>query len=280
MEKYKSPTIEQVEGTVNKARIFLEKQKKDLKTIEQDLVNLFTVRSDFKKLRKVVLAVKDISMKDEAFASSFRVFTNLVLQGYLCFIVMGIRRHIKSDNKSISLRGLLERIKNNSNYISKSYFISLYHCEDIGPVGIMANEEELSNEEKKAINDRAKDEVKKMWKETAEKRWKELSGGCESLPPKLVGGDIDELKECVKYIEDLADKYIAHLDKKRKPSKVSLNIIDKGLSKIEEIYKKYSELLTGTCFVSLTSVPQFNDQKFFDEFKNWLVEIFKRGATE
>ena len=268
----------------DEAKIFLEKWKKDLKAIERDLVNLFTVRSDFEKLRKAVLAVKDIPPKDEAFVISFKVFTNLVLMGYVAFIVMGIRRHIKFNEKSISILGLLEGIKKHPEYISKSYFISLYHCEDIKPVGLWESEEfkKISDEEKKAIDDRAKNEVKKMWKETAEKEWEELvrEGSDESLPPEVVEKDINELKGCVKDIENLADKYIAHLDRKRGPSKVSLNIIDNGLSKIEKIYKKYSRLLTGSSFVSLEPVPQFNDQKFFDEFEKWLVEKLGKNTTE
>ena len=135
----------------------------------------------------------------------------------------------------------------------------------------------ISDEEKKAIDDRTKEMMKEMWKETAEKRWKELSGDYESLPPEAIGSDINELKECVKDIEDVADEHIAHLDRNRKPPKVSLNTIDKGLSKIEEIYKKYSELLTDSSLNSLEAIAQFNNKKFFDEFEKWLVETFKGG---
>lgn len=261
----------------------MEKWKKDLKAIEQDLRGLFTTRGHFEKFRKVVLAVKGISPKDKAFSSSFNVFTDLVRIGYATFIVMGIRRHIKSKDKhndSISLLGLLEKIKKHSKYISKSYFISLYHCEDIELVGHMVNEKELSDEEKKAIDDRAKNEAKEMCKETAVKEWKELLGDCESLSPEIIERDICDLKCFSDTIEDLADKYIAHLDRNRKPPEITLNKIDKSLSKIEEIYKKYSKLLTGSSFNSLEPVPQFNDKEFFDEFENWLVEMFKRGTTE
>jgi len=273
------------------AEDFLEKWKKDLKAIEQDLSGLFIVRSAFEKLRKVVLAVKDISPKDEAFVSSFKVFADLVLQGYVAFIVMGIRRHMKPNKderkfkyerrfKSISLVGLLEGISKHPEYISKSYFISLYHCEDIEPEGSMVNEEDLSDEEKKAIDDRAKVKARKICKEGAEGKWKKLSGDCEFLPPEVVEKDIKELKECVEDIEDFADKYIAHLDRKRKPSKLTLNKIANSLSKIEELYKKCSELLTGSFPSSLEPVSQFSDKKFFDEFEKWLVKKFSKETTE
>jgi hypothetical protein len=258
---------------IDEAKI-LDDWRGDLKTIEQDLGGLFIIRSAFEKLRKVVLVVEDIPPKDKAFVSSFKVFTDLVLQGYVAFIVMGIRRHIKFNEKSISILGLLEGIKKHPEYISKSYFISLYHCEDIEPEGSMVNEEDLSDEEKKAIDNQAKNETKERCKKGAEKDWEELvrEGSGESLPPEVVEKDIKELKKRVKNIEYLADKYIAHIDRKRRPSKVSLNKIDNGLSKIEKIYKKYLRLLTGSSPVSLEPVPQFNDQKFFDEFEKWLVE--------
>lgn len=266
----------------DEAKIFLEKWKKDLTTIEQDLGGLFIVRSAFEKLCKVMLAVKDIPLKDKAFASSFKVFTDLVLQGYVAFIVMGIRRHIKSNDNSISLLGLLEKIKKNSKYISKSYFISLYHCEDVEPVGSMVNEEELSDEDKKAIDDRARNEAKEICKEGAEKDWKGLvrEGSDESLPSEVVEKDIKELEECVKDIEDLADKYIAHIDRERGPSNVSLNKIDESLFKIQEIYKKYSRLLTSSALDLSKPVPQFNDKEFFDEFEKWLVEKLSKETTE
>lgn len=264
----------------DEAKIFLEKWKKDLKAIEQDLVYSFALRRDFEKLRKVVFAVKDIPRKDKALASSFNVFTNLVLQGYVAFIAMGIRRHIKSNDNSISLLGLLEKIKKNSKYISKSYFISLSHWENARASGHMVNEEKLSDEEKKAIDDRAKDEIKKICKERAEKEWEELiEGSDESLPPEVIEEDICELECSAKNIEYFADKYIAHLDKNRKPPDLTLKKIDKSLSKIEEIYQKYAKLLTGSFLSSLESVPQFNDKKFFDEFKEWLVEKLGKEAT-
>lgn len=97
--------------STNKAEI-IEKWKKDLKVIEQDLVDLFTFKSIFEKFRKIVVVFENKSLKDKAFVSSFNVFANLVLRSYIVFIVMGIRRHIKSEENSISLLGLLDGIKN------------------------------------------------------------------------------------------------------------------------------------------------------------------------
>jgi hypothetical protein len=266
---------------IDEAKI-LDDWRGDLKTIKQDLGGLFIVRTAFEKLRKVVLAVEGIPPKDKAFASSFNVFTNLVLQGYVAFIAMGIRRHIKSDDSSISLLGLLEKIKKNSKYISKSYFISLYHCEDIEPEGSMVNEEDFSDEEKKAIDNQAKNETKERCKKRAEKDWEELvgKGSDESLLPEVIEEDICELECSAKNIEYFADKYIAHLDENRKPPDLTLEKIDKSLSKIEEIYKKYSRLLTGSALDLSKPVPQFNDKEFFDEFEKWLVEKLGKKTTE
>jgi len=80
------------------------------------------------------------------------------------------------------------------------------------------------------------------------------------------------LKDSAKGIEDFADKYVAHHDRERDNIGVSINMIDQALENLEKIYKKYLMLVEGCALTSLTPTPQFNDQKFFDEFEIWLKE--------
>ena len=232
----------------------LEKWKKDLESIEYDLMGLNALRRDFKKLRKVVkvvLSVKDCK-KDEPFLSSFGAFANLVLQGYVTFIVMGIRRQLKAKGNEISLIGILEDIKQNNQYISKKYLISLY----------LLRYQDVSNHNKEIL------------KEMAEGDWKKLVGDYEYLPSEVVENDIKKLKDSAKEIEYFADKYVAHHDRERDDIKagVTLNKIDPALENFGNIYKKYLMLVEGYALTSLTPTPQFNDQKFFDEFEIWLKE--------
>lgn len=140
----------------------------------------------------------------------------------------------------------------------------------------MVNEEELPDEEKKAVNARVRNEAKEMCEKAAVREREELIGkeSNDSLPIEVVEKDVEILKLIVKDIEHLADRYIAHIDRKRGPSKVSLNKIDKAFLEIEKIYKKYSKILTGSCSVTLEKTYLFNINEFFDEFKKWLDEKF------
>ena len=235
--------------------VLLEKWKKDLESIEYDLMGLNALRSDFEKLRKVVkvvLSVEGCKSEDEPFLSSFKVFANLVLQGYVTFIVMGIRRQLKAKGNEISLIGILEDIKQNNQYISKKYLISLYL---------------LSHQD-------ADNHIKEILKEMAEGDWKRMLGDYEYLPSEVVENDIKKLKDSAKEIEYFADKYVAHHDRERDNVKagVTLNKIDPALENFGNIYKKYLMLVEGCALISLTPTRQFNDQKFFDEFEIWLKE--------
>jgi len=230
----------------------LEKWKMDLESIEYDLMRLYALRRDFKKVQDVVLSVKDCKSEDEPFLSSFKVFANLVLRGYVTFIVMGIRRQLKAKDDTISLIGILKDIKQNNQYISKKYLVSLY----------LLRYQDVSNHNKELL------------KEIAEGGWKRMLGDCEYLPSEVVENDIKKLKDPAKGIEYFADKYISHHDRKVDNSKagVTLNEIDEALENLEKIYKKYLRLVEGCALTSLTPTPQFNDQKFFDEFEIWLKE--------
>jgi len=261
----------------------LEKWKKDLESIERELTYLNILRSDFEKFRKVVLLVEGCKSEDEPFLSSFKVFANLVLRGYVASIVMGIRRQLKAKGNEISLIGLLEDIKQNNQYISKSYYMSLHQQEDVKSTNLSVNEdEELSDEDEKAIENHIKDHIKERRKEIAEGGWKKLLGDCEYLPSEVVESDIKKLKDPAEEIEYFADKYVAHHDRKVDNSKagVTLNKIDEVLKNFWDIYNKYLNLLKGAEIIlpegaeliSLTPTRQFNDQKFFDEFEIWLKE--------
>ena len=261
----------------------LEKWKMDLESIEYDLMRLYALRRDFKKVQDVVLSVKDCKSEDEPFLSSFKVFANLVLRGYVASIVMGIRRQLKAKDDTISLIGILKDIKQNNQYISKSYYMSLHQQEDVKSTNLSVNEdEELSDEDEKAIENHIKDHIKERRKEMAEGGWKKLLGDCEYLPSEVVESDIKKLKDPAEEIEYFADKYVAHHDRKVDNSKagVTLNKIDEVLKNFWDIYNKYLNLLKGAEIIlpegaeliSLTPTRQFNDQKFFDEFEIWLKE--------
>jgi len=231
----------------------LEKWKKDLESIEYDLMRLCASRRDFEKVQDVVLSVKDCKSEDEPFLSSFGAFANLVLRGYVTFIVMGIRRQLKAKDDTISLIGILKDIKQNNQCISKKYLVSLY----------LLRYQDVSNHNKELL------------KEMAEGDWKKLIGDCEYLLSEVVENDIKKLKDSAKEIEYFADKYLAHHDRERDDSKarrVTLNKINEALKNFGDIYKKYCRLVEGCALTSLTPTPQFNDQKFFGEFEIWLKE--------
>ena len=71
---------------------------------------------------------------------------------------MGIRRQLKIDEDSFSLCKLLKGIEENSSYISKEYFISLYNVDKEVPIANFNQTNNLTAEERKAVESIVKKE--------------------------------------------------------------------------------------------------------------------------
>jgi len=171
----------------NEASTHLKKWKKELKIIGDDLTRLFLRSEDFEELRKVVTNVMKKPRNNSSFFRSFATFANSVLDWYVSFVAMGIRRQLKISEKPYSLQKLLEEIEKNSSYISKEYFISLYNVDKEVPLTNFNQTNNLTDKERGVIESRVKKEIRKRRRQHAEKKWEELVGkGNDFLSSEVV----------------------------------------------------------------------------------------------
>lgn len=158
------------------------------------------------------------------------IFLRSVDENYYECLIIGIRRLMKPDEKSISLMELLEDMEENNTLISRKFYRTI----DLGASDIV---KEIS-----LVN---------------------IFGKNECIQKKEISSYIQRLKK-YEFIIIYADDKIAHLGKK-KLKKPTIEEAHRALDLIEEIIKRYVVVLTGRGFQSFTPVIQGNWKKVFDK---------------
>lgn len=135
---------------------------------------------------------------------------NLILfhylnNSYVSYAVMGIRRQMKINKQSISFVRLLEEIKASPELISRKYFVSLYSHSDTG------HEQFNAFSRSKYIH----------------------------IDPDLVQEDIEELKKYSNNSETLADRRLAHRDKRNISALPKFAELEDCLETLEIQARKY-----------------------------------------
>lgn len=129
-------------------------------------------------------------------------------RNYVTFTAMAVRRLIDRHNQSISLIKILDDLHNNSNKLSRNWFVNQF------PEG---DQESL---------------------------FKKFFGNDLHLKKNVVSDDINKLLFFTKKIKNFANKWEAHWDKKRFQITVpNFNDLDKAVRTVIDIYKKYYYLL-------------------------------------
>src|SRR5262245_8205426 len=150
-----------------------------MKRIEDDIGNRLVVpRQTHRKFVEVVNANLDHINRH-----SGSHFVDFVRHGYAAQVAMGIRRHVKSKDDSVSLMRLLKQVGENARRFTYKFFLE--QCP------IRAD----------YVN----------WQEPT---FRQFSDDMIAVSERIVTEDMDNLRALAKSVEDLVDKDIAHLDKK------------------------------------------------------------------
>lgn len=202
----------------------IKKWKSWLKILRREVHILLPHRLVFDETQKII--------KDNVDIQKPSAFYNLLGQGYAALIVLGIRRQVKIDSKSISLAKLLTEISKQSNLVTRQDYIKLY-----------------------------KGSVTSIF---ADKTFDKFAGtGKNEIDSDLVAKDLEQLKNAARSCEHYADRSLAHIDKRGSKKIPTFSEVNNALRVLEELIIKYELLLTAAGWTSLTPTFQYNWKSIF-----------------
>ena len=180
------------------------KWRRRLRKTEQYLSVLLTTHRVFEKVHSIAVSNNQIR--------SPKLFYNLLRNNYLISITIGISRLGDPDKRSISLYNLIEDIKKHPKAITREYFVSGYRRQD----------RELADSD---------------FNRFANKKNNFLS-------IRKLHRDLTGLKRALHIVRNFRNKWIAHLDIKRRSYKrPTYNDIAKALKAVDDLWSNYNLLL-------------------------------------
>lgn len=196
-----------------------------LSTILTDVRGLLINRHIFQEVQKIIRSNAKIQLE-----SSFYEWMGNV---YAASAVIGVRRQLDMDKRSISFARLFDEIIKNPQVISRERFTALYK----GSV---------------------------VPKSYAHRDFDRFSGpGGSHVNPELVKVDLSVLEQKAEGIRKFANKRIAHFDKsefRQVPTYVEL---DECLDYLEELLKKYLLLFRAEGDLRIVPTWQYDWQQIF-----------------
>lgn len=185
-----------------------QKWCKWIDTILDDIQQVYFHRSMYDGLRTLV-AKYDQQDKDTLF---FAFLQNIFVDS----LAMGIRRHIKTDGDSVSLAGLLSELQSAPYLVTREDYYSLWQRQDIMNRAFMARDFALF-----------------------------ASQDAPHIDLGLVQNDLRDLKKTCEAAVHLADRRIAHHDKRGLDYDIPLQKLLNALELVVKLAKKYYLLFTA-----------------------------------
>jgi len=180
--------------------------------VENRLVN---VRQVFRFFVEIVTA------NSEHIAKNYGdVFIRFVARCYVSHAAMAIRTHVKTDEQSISLMRLLIQIRECAPQFTFPFFLQQFPRDPsyLRPQTVTFG---LFSKDGKTVS------------------------------PALVQKDIDDLKALTTKVEKLADRTVAHLDKRGFDGVVTFGDLDACVDKFDRLVCKYHKLISGGGYATL-----------------------------
>ena len=153
---------------------------------------------------------------------------------YVAYALTGIRRQVKAQKDSIALKQLLTEIVQDPDKVSRRYYRSLY-----------------TDPDKAHFADGHFDRFC-------------AAPGDPHISAAMVKDDLNKLVASAATCEDLADKRIAHRDKRAPSALPTFKEADKAIDTIHELCLKYRLVLLADYQTSLLPTYQYDWQEVFD----------------
>lgn len=168
-------------------------------------------------------------------------FFNWLRDNYILAICIGIRRHTDADSRSISLRRMLEDLKQRPSAVNRRAFRALYRRHG-RPAG---------------------------W---ADATFDRLVGHTHrSLTAALVQTDIDAISAADARIRLFVNKRLAHAAPRSAIRKIpTFTDADRALEIIDRVLIKYHDLLTGHGLATAYATPQYDWRQVL--YKPWIAD--------
>jgi hypothetical protein len=195
--------------------------------IRADLSDLVDDHGLFEGFREVVEA--NGPWLDELQAGHFIDF---IKRGYVTKTSLGIRRHLKSSPDSISLRRLLEQIRDNSDQITFDFYLQRF----------------------------PRELEKYDWQTRTFQR---LSSDGKKVSAEIVSADLSSLLGPNGDIESMVDRTLAHLDKRDFDADITFEDLRNAVAAIDKVTRRYIGFLLAEGYSSLKSTILFDWKKVF-----------------
>jgi hypothetical protein len=168
-------------------------------------------------------------------------FCDFVRRCYVARVALGIRRQVKMDGDSISLLRVLLQVSMCAPQLTFDFYLKQFPVEPDDP-----------------------------WQRPT---FAQVSDDGVVASVAIISSDIQELQGLTAQVEALADREIAHLDRRGFAGSVTFGDLDKAIDALDRIACKYICVLTGQNYTSLKAKIVRDWQRIFD------VPLRRSGRT-
>jgi hypothetical protein len=183
----------------------LAKWQRWQRQIEHELISLLGSRQIYKSYGEIVT-------KNEAVQKGGPLFHNWIVDNYVTYVAMAIRRQADTDSDSVSLARLISDIRDHPESMTRATHVAFYKNFIIEGYG--------------------------------DQMFTEHAGPGDFMDPTIAKKDLAELQEVSRSVNQLASRTIAHKSTRAVP-KLTFNDIDACIEAIKKIAQKYILLLSA-----------------------------------
>ena len=201
-----------------------------LEVVRQEVENLLLRHHIFEELRSIVRA-------NEKFASASGLFNEWMALSYAQSATVGVRRHLKVGDDSVSLKRCLEEIQKYPELVSRDFYLDFFAESPEWVTSTMGH---------------------KYFDSITDKTGQHIA-------VHVVEKQLADLEAAAGLIEHYADRRIAHYDKRGLVGPVpTFKDLEDALRALERLVIFYWTLLKGSSLVGLTPTIQYDWQDVFE----------------
>lgn len=209
-----------------------------LRTIFGDVQRLLIRQHIYSEVRAIIKSNSAVQM-----GSSFYSWMNDV---YVDSMVIGIRRQVDTDRRTVSLLRLLDAIRLRPGILTRRRYVEMVLGSRIG----------------KGADNLA--ELKTSLANVEFDRW--AGKGGSHVDPRRPAQEISDLKAAAEAVADFANARVAHHKSEYRPTQLPLHRELKScLELMEEVIKSYCVILEGTSYTGMLPTWQYDWKAIFRE---------------
>jgi len=196
-----------------------------LEKIQADIRGLLVSQDIFLEVQKIIRANPRIHTPSLFYKWMAEVYGNNV--------AVGIRRQQDSDRESVTLRRLLEEIRDNPQVLSRDRYVALY-----------------KEGEAEEFGHRDFDKI--------------AGQGRSHIDPAMVINDLEQLEQKTRNVKQYVDRRIAHMDKRAPKGLPTFGEVDECLNLFKQLLEKYLLIFRAATYVILP-VRDYDWKQIFRE---------------